>query len=113
MSCGHWVGSAGWTYRLIIESLLGLNLKANHLSFAPCVPAEWTEYKLRYRYRQTYYQITVHLQSTGHEQIRIVLDGTQTPAAGLLLHDDHMEHQVDVYIPNPTKPCSSTWNQRE
>ena len=108
---GGWTwytGSAGWTYRLIIESLLGLNLKANHLSFAPCVPAEWTDYKLRYRYRQTYYQIKVHLRSTDYEQISIVLDGNLLPAALLLLQDDHMEHQVDVYIPNPRASNSQT-----
>ena len=44
---------------LIVESLLGLRLEVDRLRFAPCLPAEWTEFQLRYRYRETYYHILV------------------------------------------------------
>ena len=43
---GGWTwytGSAGWMYRLIVESLLGVTLENGRLRFAPCLPAEWTE----------------------------------------------------------------------
>ena len=39
---GGWTwytGSAGWMYRLIIESLLGLRLEVDQLRFEPCLPA--------------------------------------------------------------------------
>ena len=39
---GGWTwytGSAAWMYRLIVESLLGLTLETNKLSFTPCLPA--------------------------------------------------------------------------
>jgi hypothetical protein len=38
---GGWTwytGSAGWMYRLIVESLLGLRLEGDKLRFAPCLP---------------------------------------------------------------------------
>ena len=41
---GGWTwytGSAGWMYRLITESLLGIHLETDRLRFAPCLPAEW------------------------------------------------------------------------
>ena len=98
---GGWTwytGSAGWTYRLIVESLLGLTLKANKLTFKPCVPAEWTEYKVRYRYRQTYYQITIHLQASAAQSTRIVVDGMQTQGDCLLLVDDRQEHRAEIYV---------------
>ena len=41
---GGWTwytGSAGWMYRLIVESLLGLRLEVDKLRFAPCLPADW------------------------------------------------------------------------
>ena len=41
---GGWTwytGSAGWMYRLITESLLGLHLEVDKLRFAPCLPANW------------------------------------------------------------------------
>src|SRR6185436_1218291 len=59
---GGWTwytGSAGWMYRLITESLLGLRRTANQLRFAPCLPGDWQEFQLRYRYGETYYQILV------------------------------------------------------
>jgi cellobiose phosphorylase len=38
---GGWTwytGSAGWLYRLIVESLLGLKLEVNKLRMTPCFP---------------------------------------------------------------------------
>ena len=46
---GGWTwytGSAGWMYRLIVESLLGLKLEGDRLHVTPCLPAEWSEFKL-------------------------------------------------------------------
>ncbi len=44
---GGWswyTGSAGWLYRLILETLLGITLEEDKLRLAPCIPAEWTTY---------------------------------------------------------------------
>ena len=52
---GGWTwytGSAGWMYRLIVESLLGLRLEVDKLYFAPCFPADWTGFKVHYRFRR-------------------------------------------------------------
>lgn len=57
---GGWTwytGSAGWMYRLIIESFLGMQQYANKLKFAPCVPEEWETFKIHYRYWNTMYHI--------------------------------------------------------
>src|SRR3989344_5033086 len=59
---GGWTwytGSAGWMYRLIVESLLGLRLEVDKLYFAPCLPADWKTFKMHYRYRETVYYIVV------------------------------------------------------
>jgi len=53
---GGWswyTGLAGWMYRLILESLLGLRLEADKLHFTPCFNADWPESKIHYRYRET------------------------------------------------------------
>src|SRR5207248_10262247 len=65
---GGWTwytGSAGWMYRLITESLLGLRLDVNKLYFAPRVPATWNAFKVHYRYRQTVFHILVQPSSKG------------------------------------------------
>src|SRR5512135_2214372 len=56
---GGWTwytGSAGWMYRLIMESLLGLRLEVDKLFFTPCLPVDGEGFKVRYRYRNTTYR---------------------------------------------------------
>jgi cyclic beta-1,2-glucan synthetase len=62
---GGWTwytGSAGWMYRLILESLLGLRLDVDKLRFEPCLPAHWPSFRIHYRYRETQYHIVVTQQ---------------------------------------------------
>ena len=59
---GGWTwytGSAGWMYRLLIETLLGVNLEGDQLRLTPRLPKSWTTFKIHYRYRQTVYHITI------------------------------------------------------
>ena len=47
---GGWTwytGSAGWMYRLLVESLLGLRLEGDKLRIAPCLPVAWTTFKMQ------------------------------------------------------------------
>ncbi|HYY29947.1 MAG TPA: hypothetical protein VE860_18535, partial [Chthoniobacterales bacterium] len=59
---GGWTwytGSAGWMYRLLSETLLGLTLEGNKLRLSPRLPSGWPMCKIHYRYRQTPYHIVV------------------------------------------------------
>src|SRR3546814_8534036 len=59
---GGWTwytGSAGWMYRLVLESLLGLRLEGDTMRLSPCIPAGWPGYRVRYRFRDTVYRINV------------------------------------------------------
>ena len=99
---GGWTwytGSAGWLYRLITESLLGLTLEVDRLSFAPCLPADWESFKLHYRYRETRYHITVLQTRIADDKTRIMIDGVEQPDAAITLVDDRVEHAVEVKIP--------------
>src|SRR5690606_7962645 len=49
---GGWTwytGSAGWTYRVLVESVLGLRVTADALVLDPRIPADWPGFSLRYR----------------------------------------------------------------
>jgi cyclic beta-1,2-glucan synthetase len=103
---GGWTwytGSAGWMYRLILESLLGLRLQADKLSFAPCIPAEWESFKVHYRYQETIYHITVLQTRTGKVGTRVTVDGVERDDQVIPLVDDLQEHSVEVMIPVPAK----------
>jgi cellobiose phosphorylase len=107
---GGWTwytGAAGWMYRLIVETLLGLQLEKDHLRIAPCIPAHWQSYKIHYRYRETFYHITVRREGEQYEQvIRVTVDGEVVNGVGadgtgraqgmIPLKDDHREHHVEV-----------------
>jgi cyclic beta-1,2-glucan synthetase len=97
---GGWTwytGSAGWMYTLILESLLGLRREGDKLRFAPCLPGDWEAFKVRYRYRETVYHITV-LQSGDGSVASVTVDGVEQPDTAISLVDDHQEHTVEVRI---------------
>jgi len=51
-------GSAGWMYRLLIETLLGVNLEGDQVRY-PRLPKSVADLQIHYRYRQTVYHITI------------------------------------------------------
>jgi cellobiose phosphorylase len=99
---GGWTwytGSAGWMYRLILESLLGLRLREGALSFAPCLPPDWTSYTVDYRYRDTVHHITVRQADAGSAHTRITIDGVEQEGDTLRLSEHGGTVQVEVDVP--------------
>ncbi len=98
---GGWTwytGSAGWMYRLIVESLLGLRLEVDKLHVAPCLPADWKGFTLHYRYRETVYHISVLQISAGSGETSMTVDGVEQHDEAIPLVDDHQEHSVEVHV---------------
>jgi cellobiose phosphorylase len=98
---GGWTwytGSAGWMYRLILESLLGLRLEVDKLRFAPCLPADWQRFKVHYRYRETVYHITVTQPRDAGSAKGVIVDGVQQNDTAIPLVDDRQEHTVEVTV---------------
>ncbi|MEX2163632.1 MAG: glucoamylase family protein [Sulfuricaulis sp.] len=103
---GGWTwytGSAGWMYRLIVESLLGLRLEVDKLHFTPCLPADWKDFTLHYRYRETVYHIVVSQTRAADDakigETSITVDGVERLDKTIPLIDDRQEHSVEVKIP--------------
>jgi cellobiose phosphorylase len=96
-------------YRLIVETLLGLQLEVDHLRIAPCIPADWESYKIHYRYRETVYHITIkRIGEKSEHVIRVTVDGAVVFGAGvdgagrpqgiIPLVNDRREHHVEVQL---------------
>ena len=103
---GGWTwytGSAGWMYRLILESLLGLRLEVDKLRFATCLPVDWAGFKLHYRYRETTYHIKVLQGGAGQARAEVTIDGILRDDEAIPLIDDHQEHTVEVTVPGRRK----------
>ena len=98
---GGWTwytGSSGWMYRLIIESLLGIRLESDELVLTPCLPKDWSSYRMQYRYRETIYKINVERSKVHMTENKIMLDGIEQADGIIPLLDDKIEHEVSVYV---------------
>ena len=104
---GGWTwytGSAGWMYRLMIESLLGLRRAGPSLRIKPCIPADWPGYRLSYRYGDTNYRIHVTQSSRDGVVDSLSVDGIDLPDRVIHLLDDRVEHTVEVVHANTSQP---------
>jgi cellobiose phosphorylase len=117
---GGWswyTGAAGWMYRLLVETLLGLSLEVDKLRLTPLMPKDWKSYKIHYRYRETFYHIAIERTeeapggvsggevTRGDEERvkRIRIDGADLEQGGPLqgiipLVDDRRDHYVEVEV---------------
>ena len=103
---GSYRGRAGWTwytgsassyYRIVIENILGIKIRRNILSFAPCIPSSWKKFSVTYRHGQTKYNIeydNLRKVESGVKKI-IVSDNVVTE---ILLTDDKKEHLIKVIM---------------
>lgn len=54
-----YTGAAGWMYQAGIEWILGLQRRGKRLYIRPCIPCEWPEFSVNYRFGSAHYLITV------------------------------------------------------
>jgi cellobiose phosphorylase len=99
---GGWswyTGSASWMYRLLIETLLGVNLEGNQLRLDPRFPESWDAFKIHYRYRQTVYHITIsRCANDSVETPHLILDDRKIIGNLLPLVDDGIEHHAELKV---------------
>jgi cellobiose phosphorylase len=98
---GGWTwytGSAAWMYRLIIESLLGIQREGTTLRLVPKLPEAWPAFSARYRFGASSYEISVRRGPSSP----VLLDGMPQPDASIALVDDQQTHRVEVVVPTTT-----------
>jgi len=103
---GGWTwytGSAAWMYRLLIETLLGVNREGDALRLTPRLPQSWPSCRVHYRFRQTVYHIVIarHAEHTAATHT-LTVDGVEQAGNLLALVDDRHEHAVELRIASPT-----------
>ena len=99
---GGWTwytGSAAWMYRLLLETLLGVNLEGDRLRLAPLLPDAWDKFKIHYRFRQTVYHITIsRLAADAVDTSILTIDGRKIPGTSIPLDNDHHDHEVELQV---------------
>src|SRR5438552_2787089 len=89
---GGWTwytGSAGWFYRVALETILGFQLRGTKLTLNPCIPQHWPGFEITYRHRSATYLIRVE-NPRGVERgvAKVSLDGKDLEGSIIDLADD-------------------------
>jgi cyclic beta-1,2-glucan synthetase len=100
---GGWTwytGAAGWYYRAGLESLLGLQVRADKLVFDPCIPKAWGNYSIFYQHENTRYEITVENPKGVSRGVALIeLNGKrQLNNHRITLQNDGQLHKVRVEL---------------
>ena len=98
---GGWswyTGSASWYYRCGIEYILGMTIQDNHITLTPCVPDEWEEYSIQYRYRSSIYNIHVDNTQKTNQVQELKMNGETIAEKKIKLQDNNTIYNVDVII---------------
>ena len=103
---GGWTwytGSAGWMYQLIIESFIGLRKEGTSLKFEPCIPAEWQNLQVTYRFENTQYLIQFNQAvGKGESTMKVTLDDSPLEDGIIPLVNDGNEHRVIIDLSTGT-----------
>ena len=78
---GGWTwytGSASWYYKAGIEYILGLKVENGYLKIDPCMPKDWTQYQIQYKWGESVYWINVkNLSHVNRGVKKVLLDGNE------------------------------------
>ena len=98
---GGWTwytGSASWYYKAGIEYILGLKVNNGFLKIEPCIPNSWKEYSIRYKWKDSIYNIKIKNPSGncyGVTEVR--LNGNKVDNS-IKLDGSVKEYNIDVII---------------
>ena len=100
---GGWTwytGSAGWLYRVGLEAILGFRLRGRMLSIDPCVPRNWPNFSITFRYHSAVYKIRVENPSSVTRGVALMnIDGKLVVGlTDIALTDDGAEHKILVVM---------------
>ena len=98
---GGWTlytGSASWYYDAGIEYILGIKIENGVMKFEPCIPKDWKEYLIRYKWGKSIYNIKIknpNQKNTGVE--KVFLNGNEV-ANGIRLDWNNRIFNIEVIM---------------
>ena len=99
---GGWTwytGSASWMYEAGIHYILGLTIEKGYLSINPCIPKDWREYNIEYKYKESIYNINIfnyNKKNTGVETM--IVNGQIIEEKKFYLENKLLKYNVEIYM---------------
>ena len=86
-------------YRAALENILGFKKSGDTLSIEPCIPRDWKEFEIVYRYKRATYHIQVENPHGVNSGTAIFeLDGEILARNRIELVDDEGTHKVRIVL---------------
>lgn len=99
---GGWTwytGSSSWYYEAGIRYILGLKIEKETLTLEPCIPSNWQEYSIRYKFGESIYNIKVtnpNRKNTGISKMQ--LNGQEVENKKIKLVSTGGIYQIEAQI---------------
>ena len=99
---GGWnwyTGSSSWYYKGVIEFILGLKVENGYLSIKPCIPKEWKEYEIEYKFKSSLYKIKVknlNFKNFGVE--KVIFNNENVTEKRILLQDNGKINELEIFM---------------
>ena len=97
---GGWswyTGSSSWYYKVGIEYILGLKIERRYMKIQPCIPKEWKEYEIKYKWKNTLYNIKVENNNKNTEVSKVFLDNVEVEN-NIKLEDENTIYNIKVIM---------------
>ena len=97
---GGWTwytGSSSWYYKAGIEYILGLKIRKGIMSIEPCIPKDWKEYNIKYKWKNSFYNIIVKNPEGKNNGVKKVLLNGEEVGNAIKLQDNG-NFNVEVII---------------
>ena len=98
---GGWswyTGSSSWYYIAGIEYILGLKIENEILSLHPCIPKEWEDYFIQYKYGNSIYNIKVKNINKTNEVQKFILNNVEIEEKEIKLMDNGKINEIEIII---------------
>lgn len=99
---GGWTwytGSSSWYYKTGIEYILGLNIENGYIKFNPCIPKNWKEYEIKYKWNDSIYNIKIknpNGKNTGIE--KVILNGKEIDNKEINLENNRGINEIEIIM---------------
>lgn len=94
-----WVtGTAGWMFRAATQYMMGFFPGYQSITIRPCIPSGWKACRMRRKFRNSVYFLTLKNSGSGSKIKQVTLDGTPIPGNSFPMPDDGKEHEILVEL---------------
>lgn len=99
---GGWnwyTGAASWYYKAIVEYIIGFKIKNGFIEINPCVPKDWKEFEIQYKYKTSNYIIKIKNQKAKNTGIeKVFVNGIELLEKKITLDDDGKIYNIEIFM---------------